>query len=467
MRPTGAATTVRSPAAPEPIRASLKFDVYLVPGEVRVRFRSMPLNAGTLPGAWSISKPALQRLAAPSQVQNGGFCVDGLLKVAIGALADATCDYALFASGSPASVDARPVFTARSTPTLNTSLPASVSTGRYSLYARCVGKENTEIDSEWAVVGSPLLLGTPTNIRIKHEAGRVTISWEAVENAEAYLVRVGDMPPRKVEAQYPLGPVPTSLVITSDQFTPGKAYRASVQATAERAYGEVSSGPWSASGEIPREGEEWTSQLAYANNHLSASWPPSAGTARYDVIICEFEAGQEPVVPVKVLTTIPVTPLHGETAPPTSLWWPVAPSIVKGKRYTAYVQTIARDGQPRGDWHSLGSAVVLDAPPNVRLGKIGQGNMGICWDGVEGADGYRVDVLLKGGNQPSKSTDLPAAARNFSCYDVYYNIFGGARAKIMVRARSGDYHGPCSELHIRQPRNPNPPWVWQTDPDPT
>ena len=83
--PVGTTLTVDSPAVLTPIYAELNFGDDLPPGEVRVRFRTMPLSVCALPGLWTTSSAALPRLS-PASSRSSHQYVDRSLIVTLSPL---------------------------------------------------------------------------------------------------------------------------------------------------------------------------------------------------------------------------------------------------------------------------------------------------------------------------------------------------------------------------------------------
>ncbi|MEJ8848336.1 hypothetical protein [Variovorax rhizosphaerae] len=76
-KPVGGVAVADAPAG-TPVRASLRFGDLLEPGEVRVRYRTLPTNASQAPGVWTTSTATLARLLPASRLLQSSY-VDGTL----------------------------------------------------------------------------------------------------------------------------------------------------------------------------------------------------------------------------------------------------------------------------------------------------------------------------------------------------------------------------------------------------
>ena len=322
--PVGLAEIVAA-SPPAPIRAVLKFGDDLPPGEVRARFRTMPLTPSALPGVWMTSTRALSRLSPASRVAEYQY-VDGILTLTLsynGRSPD-PLPTAFDVSFVSSDVLARTFPAMRAPAVLPERLGAVLTvkaedfpSGLHTPRVWTIGEDNRTINSA-AENGFYTLspLGRPTITHIGYASRKLTFAWDKIEfvfslyePVPPYNVKIdaggGHVRIRSVEPA--IGDSPRSMVLnldidTLDGLPEGVVWQISVQAVGS--YGAWNAGiqshglgPWSEPASVLVLDPPAGLVLKVETGKLSARWTasPSIAPQAYELELTST-ALQQPLV---------------------------------------------------------------------------------------------------------------------------------------------------------------------------
>jgi len=297
--PVGTTLTVDSPAVLTPIYAELNFGDDLPPGEVRVRFRTIPLSVSTLPGLWTTSTQALNRLS-PASSRSSHQYVDGSLIVTLIPLHNTGPRPSAFGLSFDGADTSTRTYGARREPLLEgrddvviTVPPDDFPAGKHKVKIWTIGENDHTIDGAASYIQYPLApICRPTITQIGYASGRLTLAWS---NTEWAFVPYGNVSHSNVKIDAGDGKVaissvepsvnvsvPQNFVLYVDQLEglpDGVVWRVSVQALGEYGSNYGGSGPWSEPASVLVLDPPTGLDIRAEAGNLSGRWTPSPGMA--------------------------------------------------------------------------------------------------------------------------------------------------------------------------------------------